>query len=109
MDSQIAETVRWVLGGVGAVALLVIAGMAGIVKTMVVARFKSLDATVTAHFVESGKQQDTIERKLDDIRSELTSKIDEVRDVVHGLETRLAVLEKEHDLLKQSHCNNGGK
>ena len=100
------ETVRWLIGGACALAMLMLGGMATIIKTMVVARFKSLDATVHAHFLEASAQQQLIESKLDEIRHELTSKIDGVREEFHDLELRFTALEKEHELLTQKGNNH---
>ena len=100
------ETVRWLIGGACALAMLMLGGMATIIKTMVVARFKSLDATVHEHFLEASAQQQLIESKLDEIRNELTSKIETVRAAFHELELRFAALETEHDLLTQKGKNH---
>ena len=105
MTDKEMQILLWVLGGVGAVGLMIIVTSFSTIKTMIVDRFQALDGAMNAHFLEAKNKQSEIEKKIDDLRSELNSKVEEVRVDMHEIDKRLYIIEKDHARLTQCRYN----
>lgn len=86
---------------------VLIVGLAGLVVSMIKSFSKVVTAQMKEGFDQMNVRQGVLEEKIDDLRRELDSKIDDVRNSVNELDKRLYVIERDHDRLAQGTvCNN---
>ena len=88
---------------------VIIIGLAGLVVSMIKSFSKAVTVQMTEGFKQVVERQGVLEAKFDDMRRELDSKIDGVRDSVNELDKRLYAIERDHERFTQNGtCRYGG-
>ena len=97
----------WILGIMVMAVGAIIAAQSGMIKSMVLRRHDAMEKTIE----ENHKAvQTSIQKGFEDVHTELEAlkgDVSGVRDELHGVDKRLAIIETEHRILMQGPVPSG--